>query len=190
MQHFRTDALAERLQVVWQLRVVRWLTAALFVAALAQTRVPLPFTPVPVTGQTLGVLLVGAWLAPGDAGMALLLYAVLGAAGLPVFTGWGAGWSHIFGLTGGYILGFIAAAWTVSLLLRMKAIHLPWRVWLALVAGNAVIYLFGLPWLAAFVGMEKVLALGLLPFLPGDALKLILAGMLILAHQERRPPTW
>ncbi len=186
MQHFRMHILAERLQEVWQLRAVRWLAAAFFVAALAQIRVPLPFTPVPVTGQTLGVLLVGAALNPADAGLAMWLYALLGGAGLPMFAGWGAGWSHIFGPTGGYILGFIPAAWTVSLLLRMEVIRLPWRVWVALVIGNALIYLFGLPWLAAFVGMQKVLALGFLPFLPGDGFKLILAGMLIFHWEERR----
>jgi len=59
---------------------------------------------------------------------------------------------------------------------------------MALAAGNTVIYLFGLPWMAAFVGLPKVLALGLFPFLPGDAFKLLLAGMLVLSREERRFP--
>lgn len=159
--------------------------SVLIVAVLAQIRIPLPFTPVPVTGQTLGVLLVGAFLAPADAALALTLYVLLGAAGLPFFTGFGRGWGHISGPTGGYILGFIPAAWITSVLIR----HLPGpetlRVWVALLVGNLTIYLFGLPWLSMFVGWSKVLALGFLPFIPGDLFKLALAGFLYLGYIHR-----
>ena len=176
----------ERVTVLLQVRVLRLVLAALGVAVLAQVRVPLPFTPVPITGQTLGVLLVGALLAPEDAGLSMALYALMGGAGAPVFAAFGHGWYHIFGPTGGYILGFIPAAWMVSTLMRVQGLRHPWRVWLALVAGNVTIYLFGLPWLSAFVGWRKAWALGLVPFIPGDLFKLLLAGVFLLARTPRR----
>ncbi len=176
----------ERVTALLQVRALRLVLAALGVALLAQVRVPLPFTPVPITGQTLGVLLVGALLAPEEAGLSMTLYALLGGAGVPVFAGFGQGWHHIFGPTGGYILGFIPAAWVVSTLMRVRALRHPWRVWLALLAGNLTIYLFGLPWLSAFVGWRKVWALGLLPFIPGDLFKLLLAGAFLLVRPVRR----
>lgn len=176
----------ERVTVWRQIRALRLVLAALAVAVLAQVRIPLPFTPVPITGQTLGVLLVGALLVPEDAGLSMVLYALLGGAGAPVFAGFGHGWHHIFGPTGGYILGFIPAAWMVSTLMRVEEVRHPWRVWLALLAGNLTIYLFGLPWLSVFVGWRKVWSLGLVPFLAGDLFKLLLAGFFLLARISRR----
>ncbi len=180
------DVLRVREGMVAQARRVA--LAVLLVALLAQVRIPLPFTPVPVTGQTLAVLLVGAWLPPGEAGLSLALYALVGAAGLPVFSGLAAGLGHLLGPTGGYILGFIPAAWVVGYGLRR--FPLPWRarVWVALLLGNLTIYALGLPWLAAFVGWERALQLGFLPFLLGDAFKLALAAAWVLARGPRRNP--
>jgi len=178
---------------LWRTRVQAWirargLTVALgmvLVAVLAQVRIPLPFTPVPVTGQTLGVLLVALWMEPGDAVAALTLYVLFGAAGMPFFAGFGHGWGHIFGPTGGYILGFIPAAWITSVLVRRLPLPEAPRVWTALLVGNLTIYLFGLPWLSGFVGWSKVLALGFFPFIPGDVFKLALAGFLYLGYAHR-----
>lgn len=186
MRHSTLAVLTERASSLLQIRLLRLVLAALGVALLAQVRIPLPFTPVPITGQTLGVLLVGSFLLPEDAGLSMALYALLGGAGLPVFTGFGSGWQHIFGPTGGYILGFIPAAWLVALVMRSTVFPHPWRVWLALLAGNLTIYFFGLPWLSAFVGWRKVWALGFIPFLPGDLFKLLLVGALVLARETRR----
>jgi biotin transport system substrate-specific component len=152
---------------------------AALTALAAQVRLPLPFTPVPVTGQTFAVLLCGAALGSRRGAAAQLLYLALGCIGLPVFTGGGRGLP--IGPTGGYILGFIAVAWVVGRLVergwdRRLRTALP-----AMALGNAVLYLFGLPWLALCVGgpPAKVLALGLWPFLPGDLLKLALAAGLL-----------
>jgi biotin transport system substrate-specific component len=90
--------------------------ASLLVALMAQVSVPLPFSPVPITGQTFAVLLVGAALGAKRGSASLLLYLLEGAAGLPVFAGGGAGPATFLGPTGGYLIGFVAAAWLVGAL--------------------------------------------------------------------------
>jgi biotin transport system substrate-specific component len=149
----------------------------LLVAALAQVRLPLPFTPVPLTGQTFAVLLVGATLGSRRGAASLVLYLVSGLAGLPVFTGLGSGLSHLAGPTGGYLIGFIAAAFATGWLCERKLDRRWSTALLPFLVGEALIYLFGLPWLAAFVGISRVMTAGLIPFLPGDAVKVILAAI-------------
>jgi biotin transport system substrate-specific component len=150
---------------------------SLLVAALAQVRLPLPFTPVPLTGQTLGVLLVGAALGSRRGAASLGLYLALGLLGLPVFTGWGSGLAHLAGPTGGYLLGFILAAFVVGWLCERKLDRRWTTAIIPFLAGEILIYLCGLSWLAVFVGTERVLAAGLWPFLPGDLLKMLLAAL-------------
>ncbi|MEW6232088.1 MAG: biotin transporter BioY [Chloroflexota bacterium] len=153
------------------------LAGSLVVALSAQISVPLPFSPVPVTGQTFGVLLVGALLGSRSGALSLLVYLGEGALGLPVFAGGTGGLVRLAGPTGGYLLGFVAAAFLVGWLCeRGWDRRLPTAA-MAMLLGNAIIYLFGLPWLAHFVGPDKALALGLLPFIPGDLSKLILAAL-------------
>src|SRR3990170_4107237 len=115
--------------------------ASLFVAAAAQISVPLWFTPVPITGQTLGVLLTGAALGSRRGALALLLYLIEGAIGLPVFAGGAAGFARILGPTGGYLLALPLAAGIVgSLAERGWDRRLPLAA-LAMIIGNLVIYL-------------------------------------------------
>jgi biotin transport system substrate-specific component len=154
---------------------------ALLVAAAAQIRIPLPFTPVPITGQTFAVLLVGASLGSTRGGMSLLLYLALGAAGLPFYSGATGGWEIVRGATGGYLMGFVAAA-VVTGALAERGWDRRFRSALgAMLTGNVIVYLAGLPWLAAVTGggLEKSLELGLLPFIPGDVLKLYLASAVL-----------
>jgi len=146
------------------------------VALSAQVSIPLPWTPVPITGQTFGVLLVGALLGSFRGVLSLLTYLAEGAAGLPVFAGGSGGYLKLFGPSGGYLWGFVAAAFVVGFLAERGWDRHPLRAALAMLAGNVVIYLFGLPWLARFVPPEQVLAAGLYPFIPGDLLKLLLAA--------------
>ncbi|MFQ5879450.1 MAG: biotin transporter BioY [Dehalococcoidia bacterium] len=150
-----------------------------FVALSAQVRIHLPFTPVPITGQTFAVLLLGALLGSRLAGASLLTYFTEGVAGLPVFQGGNSGWAYIAGPTGGYIIGFIFAAYAVGWLAERGWDRWPWTTALAMLMGNVIIYLFGLPWLAHFVPDDKVFAFGLLPFIPGDTIKLLLAASLV-----------
>jgi biotin transport system substrate-specific component len=155
------------------------LAGSLVVALLAQVRIPLAFTPVPITGQTLAVLLVGAALGARRGAASLLVYLSQGLAGLPVFTSGGHGLAHLAGPTGGYLIGFIAAAFVVGALCE-RGLERRWETaLLPFLAGEAVIYLFGLPWLALFVGAPSALSLGLLPFLVGDLIKLTLAALLL-----------
>lgn len=139
----------------------------------------LPFSPVPVTAQTLVVLMVGAILGRRRAVMAVSAYLLEGFAGLPVFAGGNAGFAAISGITGGYLIGFLGAAFVTGFLAEAGWDRRFWTTVLAMVLGNLVIFLVGVPWLAAFVGIDKALSMGLLVFLPGDILKVILAALLL-----------
>ena len=156
-------------------------TGSLFVAVLAQVKIPLPFTPVPLTGQTFAVLLVGAALGSRRGVASLLLYLVEGMAGLPFFAGGASGLAYAAGPTGGYLLGFVCAAFLVGLMAEHGMDRRLRTALLAFLAGEAVIYLFGVPWLSLYIGMQKALAAGLLPFLVGDAIKLVAAALALPA---------
>ena len=154
---------------------------ALLVALLAQVRIPLPFTPVPLTGQTFAVLLVGAALGSRRGLASLSLYSLIGALGLPVFAGGAAGTSYAFGPTGGYLLGFIVAAYVTGLLAERGLERSIRTSILPFLAGTLVIYALGAGWLSVQFGLEKALALGVLPFIVGDAIKLALAAIALPA---------
>jgi biotin transport system substrate-specific component len=165
-----------------KLRDLLLITAgALLVALLAQVRIPLPFTPVPLTGQTFAVLLVGAALGSRRGFASLSLYTLIGALGLPVFAGGAAGLAYAAGPTGGYLAGFIVAAFVVGLLAERGLERSIRTSILPFLAGTLVIYLFGAGWLAVQFGIEKALALGVTPFLIGDAIKLALAALALPA---------
>lgn len=151
---------------------------SLFIALCARLRIPLPFSPVPITGQTLAVLLVGALLGSRRGGLSLLTYLVEGACGLPVFQGGNAGLAYLAGPTGGYLVGFVAAAYVTGLLAERGWDRRTGTTILAMLLGNATLYAFGLPWLAVFVG-SNALSLGFYPFIAGDLLKVALAATLL-----------
>ncbi len=150
---------------------------SLFVALCAQIRISLmPFSPVPITGQTLGVLLAGSLLGPRLGLAALLLYLIEGAIGLPFFAGGAAGYTHLLGATGGYLISFpIAAALCGWLASRGWDRQLHTAV-AAMALSTLVIYLIGATWLAFFIGVENAIAKGVVPFLIGDAIKIALAA--------------
>lgn len=176
----RTESSAARLARQAMLVVA----AVLMITAAAHVR--LPMWPVPVTMQTFAVLLVGAAYGPALAGASLAAYLGLGALGIAVFTGNGVaqgGLAYMAGPTGGYLAGFLVASVVVGWLARRGFDRSVARMALALLAGNAIIYLFGLPWMAALFaedkGMAWVMQWGLVNFLPGDLLKLALAAALM-----------
>ncbi|MGC0332002.1 biotin transport system substrate-specific component [Streptomyces sp. SAI-170] len=140
----------------------------------AQLSVPVPGTPVPVTGQTFAVLLVGTALGAGRGFLSLALYALAGIAGVPWFAG---GHSGAAAPTLGYILGMILASTVVGALARRGADRTVLRTAGAMLLGEAIIYAVGVPYLALATGMSAsaAIAAGLTPFLIGDALKAALA---------------
>jgi biotin transport system substrate-specific component len=153
-------------------------SGVVLVSLAAQIRVPLPFTPVPITGQTFGVLLVGASLGAWRGLSSSFLYLLVGAAGVPVYAGGQRGWEAVQGPTGGYLVGFVVAAAVVGILAqrgwdKKLSSSIP-----AMLAGSLIIYLFGLLWLSRVLDadMARTLELGLYPFLLGDALKALLAS--------------
>ena len=156
---------------------------SLLVTLCAQVSLPLPFSPVPVTGQTFAVLLLGATLGARRSAAALLLYLVEGAAGLPVFAPGGLpGVARLAGPTGGYLLAFPAAAFLVGL----AAEHLPrrWWTWLgAALAAEAVILAAGTAWLALLTqaSWTEAARLGAWPFLPGSVAKAALVALCLPA---------
>ena len=152
----------------------------LFTALLAQVKIPLGFTPVPITGQTFAVLLVGASLGSWRGGSAMLLYLVAGSV-LPFYAGGASGfvWSIA---SGGYIVGFIPAAYAVGWLAERGWDRRP-KVLLAMLAGNVILYVPGLLWLSTFAPEETrwatTMEWGLYPFIIGDAIKLVAASLLL-----------
>ena len=187
----RPAVLADRLPGSRALRTALAVAGfALLTAGAAQVSFPLPWTPVPVTGQTFAVLLSGAVLGWKAGAASQLLYVGLGAVGLPFYADGASGWNVVTGATGGYLVGFIVAAALIGHLAergqdRSVATSVP-----AMLAGTAVIYLAGVTWLAASLDVSgtRALELGLVPFVVGDALKLALAGGLLPAAWKLAGP--
>jgi biotin transport system substrate-specific component len=145
--------------------------ASLFVAVCAQVQIPLPFTPVPISGGTLAVLYAGALLGSRRGAAAVALYLLEGAAGFPVFSGGAAGAAHFAGPTGGYLLGFPAGAFVAGLLAERGWDRSPARAFATMLIGSLPIFALGLLGLSRFVPARTLLAQGLWPFVPGDLVK-------------------
>jgi biotin transport system substrate-specific component len=169
--------------------VALMVAGALFIAVTAQVVIPL--NPVPITGQTFGVLLVGGALGSKRGGFSVLLYVLLGFF-LPVYAGHAQGISHIIGsteghlvlgATGGYLVGFVVAGVIVGRLAELGWDRNFVGAVAAFVVGNLVIYAFGVPWLmlAAGLNINEAVAGGLTPFLLGDGLKIVAAAALFPA---------
>jgi biotin transport system substrate-specific component len=150
---------------------------ALAVALLAQVSVPLQ--PVPLTGQTLGVLLVGGWLGMGRGAASLALYVSAGAAGLPVFAGGAAGPHVLAGPTGGYLVGFVASAALAGFMAESGFLKTFPRAVPAMLVASLPIHGLGLLWLSRFVPEHALLDVGFWPFVAFDPLKLGLAAAVV-----------
>jgi len=161
---------------------------SLIIAVSAQVSIPLPFTPVPVTLQTLAVVLTGALLGSKRGAAAVLLYLAEGFAGLPVFSFGTAGLIHLLGPTGGYLVGFVAAAWLTGFLVERRIAATLLGALIVLALGHLVPYVSGVAWLGATLGLPRAFTLGFFPFLAGDAMKIaasvgVLTGANILGKR-------
>ncbi|GAB4370554.1 MAG: biotin transporter BioY [Spirochaetales bacterium] len=150
--------------------------------------IPLPLSPVPLVLQNFFILLLALVLGPRLSTTSVALYLFLGALGLPVFAGGKGGFAHFFGPTGGYLAGFLLAAWVTGVLSVRRSrprseqgkTRIRFQDAAAAAAGTIAVYLLGIPWLAYKLGFDwqKAFLLGCLPFLPGDILKATAAAAL------------
>lgn len=152
---------------------------AIFVGLAAQVAIKLPFTPVPITGQTFAVLLTGAALGSWRGASSMVLYTAMGMIGVPWFAeGKAAFQNGALVVSFGYIVGFIVAAWLVGWLAERGNTRTVWRTAGLMVLGNLVIYAIGTAWLAEAlsVSLAQAYQWGVEPFLAGDGLKIALAA--------------
>ncbi|GGD69054.1 biotin transporter BioY [Microbacterium murale] len=162
--------------------VVLTIIGTAFITVAGYITIPLPFTPVPISLATFAVLLTGAALGPLRGSASAGLYLVLGLVGVPLFAHGASGWAFS---SFGYIVGYVVAALIVGALARRRSDRSVWSTLGLAAVGSLTIYAFGVPWLAAFAGIDlaAAFALGVLPFLIGDAVKIVaMAGLL--------PATW
>ncbi|WP_109472835.1 biotin transporter BioY [Ornithinimicrobium cavernae] len=146
---------------------------------LAQVAIPL--WPVPITGQTLAVLLVGSTLGASRGALSMLFYAAAGVAGIPWFSEAEHGVGVLLGSTGGYIVGFVLAAALTGWLAQRQWDRRFLHAAVTFLAGSGVVFLVGLPWLAVVTGadLQQTLAWGLWPFIPGGVVKALIAAAII-----------
>ena len=166
----------------WLRDVLLILTGVLTMAALAQVEIPLPFTPVPITGQTFGVLLIGAAFGARRGAATMIAYITAGGLGLPFFSGGGSGLRILTGATAGYLAGFVIAAYVIGALSERGLERSLRTSLIPFLAGTLIIYACGVAWLSTLVGgVQKAILLGVAPFLIGDALKLMAAALALPA---------
>ncbi len=148
-------------------------SGALFIAITAHIRVPLPFSPVPVTMQTFSIFILGAFLGR-KAFFCALLYLMGGTIGLPIFAG-----AMLFGPTGGYLLAFPFAAFAVGYISEKEWKNSFLKYFVAILFAEIIIFTAGLLWLGRFVGFNSVLHLGLYPFVLGEIFKVFLTASIL-----------
>jgi len=182
------EAILKR-EIIVNKTAVRLLALVTFVVLTslgAFVRIPLPGTPVPLTLQTFFVLLCAAFLGSGLGMAAQLGYLLSGVAGLPVFTGFGSGIAYLLGPTGGYIFGFILACLFAGRLIRLSGDNF-FYVFAILCLADFFLLACGAVWLKAVSGcsLAEALAMGFIPFIPGDLLKALAASGLYLRLKGR-----
>src|SRR5258708_7336929 len=154
---------------------------SIFTGLCAQVSFHIPITPVPITLQTLAVLLTGAALGSRRGGLAMLVYLAEGAAGLPVFAGGSGGVFYLVGFSSGYFWGCSISAFLTGLPFEPPLDRSIFTSALAMLPGTLIIYALGVSWLAVVLSLNplKAFTLGMLPFIPGDILKLVIAAALL-----------
>jgi len=151
----------------------------LLLVACSYLAINLPFSPVPITGQTFGILVIAMTLGRARGVGVVLAYLVEGAVGLPVFAGGTAGLIKFAGPTGGFLIGFLVCAYLVGWLADNGWDRSYFKSISAMTIGTAVIFVFGLVWLAKYISYEALFTAGLYPFVPGAILKIILASVIL-----------
>src|SRR3989338_3377183 len=160
---------------------------AALTAAVSPIKIPLGFTPVPITLQTLVVLLSGAMLGPYYGALSMILYVAVGALGLPVFAGGGSGFGALLGPTGGYLFSYFIAAFAVGSIVKLagrkksaKKKALRWNTVFAMIVGSLIIYALGATWgkVVTGLGWGAIMVGWVIPFIIGDTIKLLAAAVI------------
>lgn len=142
--------------------------------------IAIPIGPVPIVLQNLFVLVAGLLLGSRWGAAAVGVYLLAGACGLPVFAGGGGGLGHLFGPRGGYLFGFLIAAWVVGIISERSGRRFGWEI-AGMAIGSLIVYAVGVPWLKVMLGFSfgKALAVGMYPFIVGDAIKIAAAWTIV-----------
>ncbi|NBC09123.1 MAG: biotin transporter BioY [Bacteroidetes bacterium] len=169
--------------------LINSLLALLFIALMAQVTLTTPeaLGSIPITGQSLAVLLVGLLLPMPYGGFTVLLYVLLGALGLPIFAEAKSGWQVLRSGSGGFLAGFVVAAFALGWL-RQRAWgqHLGWSL-LANLLGTAIILAFGVAWLSVLYDFSRALDYGFFPFIEGAIIKIGLGGFIAWSMLRQKP---
>ncbi|HEX2579708.1 MAG TPA: biotin transporter BioY [Rhabdochlamydiaceae bacterium] len=165
----------------WIRNLVLMISGSFLIALFARIAIPFPFSPVPIALQGHLCLLLGILFGSRIGTLMVLTYLLQGALGMPVFAFGRAGLPILLGPTGGYLIGYALGTWIAGFLVDRSGSKNLRQAMLAMVIGNLMIYLCGLSQLSLFVGIERVFLLGMLPFLLGDSLKLVVAHRLLKA---------
>lgn len=177
--------LADLIPAVWWRTLALVAGGVLLLAAASQIRIPLGFTPVPINGGTFAVMVIGAAYGTTRAGATVGAYLVVGLVGAPFFADAQSGWTYATGATGGYLVGYLVAAVLLGALAERGGDRRVRTAVPAMLAATAAIYLLGALWLAHVLGVpvlgndRSAWTLGVRPFLVGDAVKLVLAGLVL-----------
>lgn len=162
--------------------------AILFIAIFAQLSIDVPLgeSNIPITGQTFAVLLAAYWLGQKKGTLAVFAYVVLGTLGLPIFADGKAGWEVLVGGSGGFLLGFIIAAYAIGYLGEKNWWFSFTKSLAAMAIGTVIILLFGVGRLASIYGLEKGLAYGFYPFWKGAIVKIVLGSLILPMYHRLR----
>lgn len=167
-------------------QAIYMLTFNLLLIASSYIQFPLPFSPVPVTAQTMAVLACGLFLGPFRGTFTVIAYLLEGSLGLPVFAGGSAGIAKLIGPTGGYLMGFAAAAFVVGLLSEQIKSMTYYKLLAVLTIGTIVVLIPGVLMVSIFVPEGQALTMGLYPFIPGAIAKIIIMASSLVAYKKIR----
>lgn len=143
------------------------------------SQIVIPIQPVPITLQTVAVLLIGLTFSTREAFYAMISYLVIGMAGAPFFANWTFGLNVISGPKGGYYIGFVIAATSLAFLRSKIKNETPLSIFFLVLIGQSLIYFFGLAWLSQFIGIQKAIEIGFLPFIFSGAIKSVILTVLL-----------
>jgi biotin transport system substrate-specific component len=188
LNHLKDDATHSTVKKMFKTRAIPLVALLAGLTALgAYVFIPLPFTPVPITLQTFFVYLAGDVLGANLGALSQIIYILIGALGLPIFAGGRGSVNVLIGPTGGYLIGFIAAAYIIGKLVKLK--QDPNMVWIIFsnFIGTLIIYSFGILQLSIWLrGLKKAVFLGVLPFIIGDLVKSWLAAYIATRNQIKK----